>query len=345
VAVSRRQPRLVLRAACWLPVIACLAALGMWAAMAVARVGSDLALGVWSGELARANDSGPGNYLKDRLTLIVGVLAAFFPGSLLCLSAWFGRRRSTPDASTAAPATEGEAPVLRFLAVALVVSLGFFVLQPGVRPRFCYPALPWCALLGGHLLVRALATPGLVHRAVRCLAAVVTLIAVVLVVLGLALHAMPIADLEPFDSLGHLLVSVLAVAVVWTLSQLRKPVTSALLIGPLVILIGARLVQTTQFVPQENAQRPKQTFGAELDALVPEGDVIDLRFWGGFNELSYTARRLVFSEPPEPIGGQRFVLALASQIAMLRASTDRELVEVAELRLIKGTEVRLLEVR
>lgn len=56
------------------------------------------------------------------------------------------------------------------------------------------------------------------------------------------------------------------------------------------------------------------------------------------NELSYTKRRLVRTEPSAPIGA-------TSHVDELRANTEQELVKVGNLQLVGGTALSLLEVR
>ena len=343
LAWARRRPGILRRPACWLPMLAAVTAVGVWAALVMLRVDADQAVSVWAGEIARTKDLGIGNYFKDRRDLLIGVPAAFLPGSWLCIVALFSRRR-TPASTPATTASAEQAIFTRFAALAIGFSLAFFLVQPGVRTRFCYPALPVCTLLGAHLLVRAIET-GQAMRSIRLLVLIVVGLGIALVAGGIALHATDIQGIHAFDTLGHFLLAILAVAIAWTVARVRKPMTLSMLLGPLMILVTTRLVQTTQLVPQLEAAAPKHAFGSELDRIVPEGQSIDLRFWKYFNELSYCNRKLIHAEPDQPLGSSRYVLALPEQLDTLNRQPDHELVERAKLRVLKGAEVLLLEVR
>lgn len=346
VLFAKKQLRLLLRPVCWLPVVVALAVLGTWVLLVIQHVDGDRAVSTWTAEMSRAKDLGLGNYWKDRRKFTVGILAAFLPGSLLCLTGCLARFRRRSDALPARADSGGPADatmVVRFLAIAMLGTLLFFLLQPGARTRFYYPVLPWCALVGGHLVVRAFARRWL--WTVHLLVALVALLGVTMVAGGVVLHFRMIQDIGVFSAFGHVLLVLLAATVVWTVRGFWRPPCLARLIAPLALVVCARLVHVTELIPQHEAEQVKHAFGRKLDELVPEGEIVDLRFWKGFNELSYTRRRLVHAEVAEPVGEHRYVLAFAGDVEQLERQSERKLVEVAPLRLVAGDWLKLLEVR
>jgi len=270
------------------PVALGLAIAGAWVGLLLLDVSSDVVFARWL-QQAGTSSTTLADHASDHGRFLVGVLLGFLPSSLLCLLAWRSGSRWLED------------PLARVALGVLAGSLLLFFLYPGTKPRYAYPALPWCCLSGGLLLDAVLdgRAERLLVRARRGAFALLGVGAIGFA--GAALAGFrPISGVRVTGAVGPALV-IVAAAALWFgfRAVLARRVGAAFLLPVFVVLACARLLQVTQIVPQLAGRHGRAVLAAEVDRVLPQDDeLVLLHVPGEYNVMFYIDRSLRWIDDP-----------------------------------------------
>lgn len=268
---------------------------GIWVGWLLQNVEWGTLQEVWSKEVIGTGFSWQ-SYLGQRASYISGVLAGFLPASGFVLAALVsrdGRRRFLESEST------------RVALLTVAFGLAFFLFFPRSRPRYVYPLLPWLSLAGAHVLSPAFAQHAdtLGKLALSCARNA----GIILGILGLAAAGAGAVQLAGFnffelelEAKSSIPILAIAGASILALRFGRSPYPGRALIAAAMVLASVRLFQLTQIAPPYADRYQRAAVAAELDRLVPPDAQLYTNYWGEFNLLAHSQRRILFAlEPAE----------------------------------------------
>jgi 4-amino-4-deoxy-L-arabinose transferase-like glycosyltransferase len=318
----------------WVPVVLGFMIAGSWVALLLVDVSSEVVFARWWQQAAGTSSVTIADHAADRGRFFTGVLLGFMPSSLLCLFAWRSRSRWLDD------------PLARVALGVLAGSLVLFFLYPGTKPRYVYPALPWCCLAGGVLLDAALAGHAeLVLVRARRAAVVFLALGALGMVAGIVSGFRPIAGVQ-LSGVGSILLLVVTALALWlgVRGAVARRTGAAFLIPVLVVFACFRLLQLTQVVPQTAGRHGRVVLAAEVDRVIPEDEErVLLHVPGEYNVMFYIDRSLCWIEDPGEAESGEVLLVDAGVLAdhpelvsgwdvLGRMSLEKQQVLVARVR-------------
>jgi len=319
----------------WVPTLLGVLPLLVWAVALLEQLDSEELLPLWLGEITRTGGhSDPARYWTDRLGFAAGALGALLPSSLLCALAL----RS--DAGRAWL----RGPGARFAGVVVATSLAYFLIAPGARPRYVYPAVPFACLAAADFVVRAFRDGDRV--ALRRLAACSGLVLAGGLLAGLVAALPPLrgaTGLAPLGAPGALWLLALAGISLLGLRQLSRGATRAGAIAALAVLALGRLFQLVELAPQLDAGRAGVAQMRALERTLPPGRSVGLNVAAMWNELVYLRRPLRWVEDPAAVaagdvllldGRARGEFAAALELEELHREQIRSHRELSALRVL-----------
>lgn len=273
LALARREARSLLSGRLGAALLLGLGLPALWAWALFRQVGAGVATAQWSSQVGGQGGHDLAQYLGERASFVPGALLGAAPASLVLLVGLGTTRGRELLRSPGA----GQALAM------IVAGLGFFLVFPGTRVRYIYPALPFVALLAGALLDRALLAQD-DARLWRRLAALSTAFGV----LGLVLvAALGVASLHPLGDIevgwsGLCLAVLLAAA---SVAALRagggRKLAWALFGVPLIV----SHVLTGDLESAKAERHARAPIAAAIDARLGAGEALHVAFWDNFNTL------------------------------------------------------------
>lgn len=274
----------------------------IWVLLLVRQPDTQHAFGLWGAEMARSGGkSVPAAYGADRLAFVGAALGAFLPSSLLLALA----------VGTSSGRALAANPRARFLGIVLATGFGYFLLAPGVRPRYVYPAVPMACLLAAAWLDLALRGEGdrTALRRLRWCAAAVFAASLLIGAAGIAAPVHRIAGLDSPGAGGSLLLLAILGVSLSGLLRVRAGATRGILIHGLLILALLRAFRLVEISPQVEGPRDDLARMAELEEIIPPGETVGLHAGGLWNHLFYLRRPVRWvSGPGKVASGDLLVL-------------------------------------
>jgi 4-amino-4-deoxy-L-arabinose transferase-like glycosyltransferase len=336
IVCSGKGLRVLRSQAAWLPLLIGFAPAAIWTVLLLRQPGLEGVLSTWSGELTRSAGFTWTSYLLDRGDYLLTVPLGFFPASFVCIAVvgtelWKRMRRE---------------PLFRFALPMMTIVFLFFLLVPGTRTRYAYPLAPWCCLLAGQILDRALATsPGsTARRRLRIPAFLIAALGLVPAAGALYLLYGPIEGFTRLGAPGYSIAAASLVASIATIRYLWRPAGRSLILACFVILCLLRVLHVVEVKPAVTQPRPFEEAARGLERFVAETETLQTNVWGQFNTLFYVRRRVVYLEDPRDASAGTTVLVDHETLQRLDGQPGFPAETLYETVLSKGREVALVRI-
>ena len=306
--VLGRESGIWRRVGWWGPPLLALAISSLWVIAVFQRPEGLGVLQRWSEEMTRVGTSS--EWWRHRWEYIVGVLLGFFPSTLVLL--FWRKTEAVEDRSTGAS--------LRWLAIAVAATAFFYLLWPGVQPRYLLPVLPllcwliakvsWVVFDKNENDVTGIL---IVSRFLKVLIAVVGVAAIV-VAFSLAIEAGDWSSLPMLNVSSWIWIA--AFALVGAFFPVR--LVSKVFPGPawsriFIILLAWSAIHSLIWMPIRGLQRPGEQIARSIESHVPEGSTLWHNLPANWNTLGQVRRNLLlFAQEDEPDNGD-WILTISSE--------------------------------
>ena len=335
IAWSRREARFLRSRIFWLPTLAATLLASIWVWLLLRRPEVKDALDTWGSQMARGRGADFSVYLHDRKRLFLGVLTGFFPASLILLMAF----------RTDVARRVWEQPIMRFSAYTILIGLVFFGLMPGTRVRYVHPLIPWAVLWASELLVEAQRS-GATRFTTRTARVGRVLACLGLAVVGGAvwLQFKSIADLEPFGTIGWLLIGCLLLVSLRSFGLWKGALHSRALWSSFALLALLRLVQLNEIVPQAADRHGRRALAATIADPLPEGAALYIT--GGFHYklLFYVGHRVKHLLDPRKAPKGAYVLLPEADAARLEQDANLSVRPIIQIEKAEGQHLSLVQI-
>lgn len=268
--------------------ICALGTAGIWGLLLILHPGGESALATWKEELFRSG--GSGEYLAHRYDFIIGVLGGFLPASVILVLTASSRLRKRWR----------EDPLVVQCLFTALLPLAFLFLWPGVQPRYALPALPLLSLAAARILDLLLTSGdraaenriGIFSQSLRIVIVIAAgIFAFDLVASDLLRSSFNLPVIDPLREVVAVL-CLLAAAFLPLKGFQQKLMRSLVRLG--LLLVAIRIVQLAVILPTrvERDGSPARAFAAEIEAIVPPGEALNIDIEEDWNWLVQIDREI-----------------------------------------------------
>ena len=283
----------------WGPPLLALAISSLWFIAVFQRPEGAIALGTWSDELTRMGSSQ--EWWQHRWEFILGVLFGFFPVTLVLILKGYRGLKEMWRAD----------PLLRGLIIATGIPALFYLLWPGVQPRYLLPALPMICLMTARILDVDFEMAAKENRGVQLVSRFLQV-----VIAGAGLFALSVGISRAIDpQIWPAIPVAQPIAWIWMALILFAgaffPITDTGKGFPgsswtrlMLLLLAWAGLHCVVLMPIRGQQRPGENLARSIEALVPEGRTLWHDLPANWNTLGQVNREfLLLTAERKPAAG------------------------------------------
>ena len=311
------------RADWWAPPLLALGVGSLWFIAVLQRPEGLTAVQEWSNEMARAGSSP--DFWRHRWEYIAGVLLGFFPATLVLL---FLRPRSEKNSWLGDPS-------LRLLAIAIAIPALFYLLWPGVQPRYLLPAFPLLCWMTARIVLLQFEEDSTDRFDMKIVSRFLQVLMVGVGVFAVTIAFMRNIDAEFWPSLPDLgvdhwiwVAAILFVGAFFPIHWFYKGFPGRSWSRLLMLLLAWAGLHSLVWMPIRGLQRPGEKIARNIERYVPEGRTLWHNLPANWNTLGQVQRDLIlFDDEQQPQSGEWLLTVTPEPTSMGGVVTVIELLD------------------
>ena len=313
----------------WAPPLLALVISSLWFIAIFQSSEGAIASQIWSDELTRVGSFQ--KWWQHRWEYIVGVIFGFLPVTLVLIQKGYHGLKECWRFD----------PLLRGLIIASAIPAGFYLLWPGVQPRYLLPAVPLICLMTARILdidfEKAAKKERFIQVVSRLLQAVIAVAGVAALFVGLSRAidpqlwpTIPVAGPAIWIWMAVILVAGAFIPVTWVTHGFPGGWWTRMVL----LLLAWTALHCLILMPVRGLDRPGEQIARQIETLVPEGETLWHDLSANWNTLAQVHRDCLLLADDRQPAAEDWILTIHPE--------SRDLGEVvAVMKLLDGSRATL----